>query len=153
MSLLTDPSMKVPPKRKGNPAVAFESALQVYPSMKVPPKRKGNGIQPRGEQPRVLPSMKVPPKRKGNLTNGKYQKFMEESLNESPSEKEGKCHSHSRGGPRRPRSLNESPSEKEGKYEIHDDRRRINSPSMKVPPKRKGNNKLVRRLFSREHPQ
>ena len=57
--------------------------------MKVPPKRKGNfGFKP-GEHYYSPPSMKVPPKRKGNLiyaigcTNN-------ETLNESPSEKEGK---------------------------------------------------------------
>ena len=60
-----------------------------------------------------FPSMKVPPKRKGN-PNGLAAWIADISLNESPSEKEGKCS---------PRvgtlcdvvSLNESPSEKEGK--------------------------------------
>ena len=58
--------------------------------MKVPPKRKGNS--------RVFPSlpyiysasMKVPPKRKGNLSDDLVREFHRESLNESPSEKEGK---------------------------------------------------------------
>ena len=61
-------------------------------------------------------------------------------LNESPSEKEGKS-------PSRPQnqaypqnsSLNESPSEKEGKCGILVDHRLPTLPSMKVPPKRKGN--------------
>ena len=38
-----DPSMKVPPKRKGN--VCFDdddTVARSLPSMKVPPKRKGN---------------------------------------------------------------------------------------------------------------
>ncbi len=35
--------------------------------------------------------------------------------------------------------LNESPSEKEGKFRFFDEFIRRNKPSMKVPPKRKGN--------------
>ena len=64
---IKDPSMKVPPKRKGNfPEMGTERAGGLLPSMKVPPKRKGNSEfvldAPVGDQP----------------------------LNESPSEKEGK---------------------------------------------------------------
>ena len=40
---------------------------RVHPSMKVPPKRKGNTGAPTTAQMTALPSMKVPPKRKGNL--------------------------------------------------------------------------------------
>ena len=60
-------------------------------------------------------SMKAPPKRKGNN------------------------HRHPRRNPRTPR-LNESPSEKEGKCQSSQVRRphRVNA-SMKAPPKRKGN--------------
>ena len=60
------------------------------------------------------PSMKVPPKRKGNwgFAQGFDCRFV--ALNESPSEKEGKC------------AVSQS---REGGY----------VPSMKVPPKRKGN--------------
>ena len=36
------PSMKVPPKRKGNPLVSVLLGVFLGPSMKVPPKRKGN---------------------------------------------------------------------------------------------------------------
>ena len=36
------PSMKVPPKRKGNQKDLITHGLQQQPSMKVPPKRKGN---------------------------------------------------------------------------------------------------------------
>ena len=36
-------------------------------------------------------------------------------------------------------TLNESPSEKEGKYRGAFGRITLNTPSMKVPPKRKGN--------------
>ena len=61
------------------------------------------------------------------------------SLNESPSEKEGKWSLLARP-PMRRVTLNESPSEKEGKCHsmtsMTDLRER---PSMKVPPKRKGN--------------
>ena len=61
------------------------------------------------------------------------------SLNESPSEKEGKCRGAA-GLLDPPRALNESPSEKEGKLGFlilfgH----AVRLPSMKVPPKRKGN--------------
>ena len=131
------PSMKVPPKRKGNYPCKRSSRHGKNPSMKVPPKRKGNTHRrrslasppPLNESPSEkegklaapsfawdtwsFPSMKVPPKRKGN-PNGLAAWIADISLNESPSEKEGKCS---------PRvgtlcdvvSLNESPSEKEGK--------------------------------------
>ena len=62
----------------------------------------------------ILASMKVPPKRKGNvqaivpIVQGAL------SLNESPSEKEGKSRGISRYQGRT-WGLNESPSEKEGK--------------------------------------
>ena len=63
---------------------------QREPSMKVPPKRKGN-IDSAVMVPVILePSMKVPPKRKGNKdpTHALVSGII--SLNESPSEKEGK---------------------------------------------------------------
>ena len=59
--------------------------------------------------------MKVPPKRKGNPIQIRANRFRNVSLNESPSEKEGKCVGHPSTG---------------GVYAF---------PSMKVPPKRKGN--------------
>ena len=40
-------------------------------------------------------------------------------------------------------ALNESPSEKEGKYHMPETPRRETLPSMKVPPKRKGNYSLA----------
>ena len=65
-ALKAKPSMKVPPKRKGNlGTVSFHVALR--PSMKVPPKRKGNDKAPHEVPVSNDPSMKVPPKRKGNL--------------------------------------------------------------------------------------
>ena len=59
------------------------------PSMKVPPKRKGNAKSFPLMTSWQLPSMKVPPKRKGNVLPALGQ-IAEGSLNESPSEKEGK---------------------------------------------------------------
>ena len=59
------------------------------------------------------PSMKVPPKRKGNMSGAKLSD--------------------------RPVSLNESPSEKEGKSPAEHPTAELFQPSMKVPPKRKGN--------------
>ena len=65
-----------------------------------------------------FPSMKVPPKRKGN----RYQNLLSYwifPLNESPSEKEGKCgDGGSAGDWHVPLPLNESPSEKEGKFRM-----------------------------------
>ena len=61
------------------------------------------------------------------------------TLNESPSEKEGKFRLGAVGGEYLP-PLNESPSEKEGKYSSGKiTNQRTTRPSMKVPPKRKGN--------------
>ena len=61
------------------------------------------------------PSMKVPPKRKGNPRRQMDTFDYTITLNESPSEKEGKfllipAATH------REEALNESPSEKEGKF-------------------------------------
>ena len=59
-------------------------------------------------------------------------------LNESPSEKEGKFLSTvTKSAPSR--ALNESPSEKEGKSAQLEEMKSKLAPSMKVPPKRKGN--------------
>ena len=59
--------------------------------------------------------MKVPPKRKGNLLAGlPVSPGFADTLNESPSEKEGKYATPAPYIPK-PKSLNESPSEKEGK--------------------------------------
>ena len=59
-------------------------------------------------------------------------------LNESPSEKEGKYWSHLLH-PISQVCLNESPSEKEGKWLLPCGFHLLDSASMKVPPKRKGN--------------
>ena len=82
--------------------------------MKVPPKRKGNHGGFAVAQTHNDPSMKVPPKRKGNAGSASCL-------------------------PRAARSLNESPSEKEGKSPFHPAAHFRFKPSMKVPPKRKGN--------------
>ena len=63
--------------------------------------------------------MKVPPKRKGNLSILNLVAYSPAALNESPSEKEGKC----------------------AMFRILVSARTC--PSMKVPPKRKGNANAV----------
>ena len=92
----------------------LSETLCLAPSMKVPPKRKGNAALPHIPCRRP-PSMKVPPKRKGNQTNPPAV-HQSRPLNESPSEKEGKCRAEARAG-KISAALNESPSEKEGKFE------------------------------------
>ena len=60
------PSIKAPPKRKGNLKLSAGHDRMARPSMKAPPKRKGNyGDVSARTSPRD-PSMKAPPKRKGN---------------------------------------------------------------------------------------
>ncbi len=110
-------SMKAPPKRKGNlrwlvracsanltlnesPSekegkYQCSSALQhgAAPSMKVPPKRKGNSRAGSAISRGTFPSMKVPPKRKGNFVCRMVTRSTS-TLNESPSEKEGKYQRH-----------------------------------------------------------
>ena len=60
--------------------------------------------------------MKVPPKRKGNESRAVWV-FIPRALNESPSEKEGKCDDIHRISDDFT-ALNESPSEKEGKSKV-----------------------------------
>ena len=65
--------------------------LQNKASMKVPPKRKGNlDDLVLVITVTLIASMKVPPKRKANTTTDKANIQNMASLNESPSEKEGK---------------------------------------------------------------
>ena len=82
--------------------------------------------------------MKVPPKRKGNSFSSFWWFAQPQTLNESPSEKEGKFYVF-RGGSVEVEALNESPSEKEGKFCKLAHAENCRAPSMKVPPKRKGN--------------
>ena len=91
------------------------SGASLFASMKVPPKRKGNETPGACWVWTGAASMKVPPKRKGNISRGYGAQRGNLSLNESPSQKEGK-------------SLTQC--------------RRVDelcAASMKVPPKRKGN--------------
>ena len=60
-------------------------------------------------------SMKALPKRKGNIHTQRCSRILVQSLNESPSQKEGKIGVGARHF-LRPAGLNESPSEKEGKF-------------------------------------
>ena len=83
------PSMKVPPKRKGNSADGLQNIL--LETLNESPSEKEGKF--RGLSFRLLPngpSMKVPPKRKGNLNVNRRGNTGLLTLNESPSEKEGK---------------------------------------------------------------
>ena len=107
--------------------------------MKVPPKRKGNLAVAVLHQAELGASMKVPPKRKGNAAAGRRTSSARPScLNESPSEKEGKSGSfvpliHTRSASMK------VPPKRKGNCGISTYRRRHRTASMKVPPKRKGN--------------
>ena len=153
--------MKALPKRKGNRHFAVQlHALrhclnespsqkegkwsradgQCFPiwSLNESPSQKEGKCPPRTGWVASPPaSMKALPKRKGNIQS-EPSRSRHHRLNESPSEKEGKLMSFC------VRlwtltSLNESPSEKEGKYSTNRRFSQIGQPSMKVPPKRKGN--------------
>ena len=124
--------------------------------MKVPPKRKGN-LHPRTPDPTCSPSLNESPSEKeGKSGNGLTVALTDVGLNESPSEKEGKSLSIICGRANH-QSLNESPSEKEGKCsEASPNLSRVWA-SMKVPPKRKGNtglpkSKLVVKICLNESP-
>ena len=83
-------------------------------------------------------SMKALPKRKGNRVTDFSRLPVFRSLNESPSQKEGKSGTVIPGladGT----CLNESPSQKEGKFPHRHRHRRRQRASMKALPKRKGN--------------
>ena len=90
-----------------------------FPSMKVPPKRKGNSAP--GSRCRLLPSLNESPSEKEgkSVCWVSRKRRISSSLNESPSEKEGKS-AAARKGHGGLRSLNESPSEKEGKSQQMD---------------------------------
>ena len=86
-------------------------------------------------------SMKALPKRKGNAQARGVTAPVENRLNESPSEKEGKYSTNLRHD-LDIASLNESPSEKEGKFcQIGAESTSPLIASMKALPKRKGNPK------------
>ena len=81
--------------------------------MKVPPKRKGNQ---RMRSSHILPVTlnESPSEKEGKLEKTLTARFALGALNESPSEKEGKSQPRSLSFARQ-MTLNESPSEKEGK--------------------------------------
>ena len=105
--------------------------------MKVPPKRKGNQQHhDHPQHPRRL--NESPSQKEGKSECERGSTYMLAGLNESPSQKEGKS------TPLYPAltswtRLNESPSQKEGKYLSLQNPPPFAKASMKVPPKRKGN--------------
>ena len=85
------PLNESPSEKEGKSLQIYVHALRQPPSMKVPPKRKGNQKTGRDHIVQLVrPSMKVPPKRKGKLLNALKADRDAKTLNESPSEKEGK---------------------------------------------------------------
>ena len=85
------PSMKVPPKRKGNLVVDDRRYDLPETLNESPSEKEGKSHRRIQHRRKQQPSMKVPPKRKGNLEPGRVeQRGQRGTLNESPSEKEGK---------------------------------------------------------------
>ena len=109
--------------------------------MKVPPKRKGN-VACCADSAETFSLNESPSQKEGKYRHGDEITTITGSLNESPSQKEGKLrriHNEENFNS----SLNESPSQKEGKYRVGAVRyREQHGASMKVPPKRKGNEGL-----------
>ena len=85
-----------------------------------------------------VPLNESPSEKEGKLCRRNCRRALRISLNESPSEKEGKWGADDDDRYFN-RSLNESPSEKEGKCALYAVCTHWVAPSMKVPPKRKGN--------------
>ena len=129
-----------PSEKEGKYPVNGSLCPETEASMKALPKRKGNYLQFVQAVYVVDASMKALPKRKGNAVKGFPFRGRFISLNESPSEKEGKFRRRVSAATPPPRCLNESPSEKEGKShsQVARDGVDINA-SMKALPKRKGN--------------
>ena len=109
------PSMKVPPKRKGNQRKCSRGGMRT-PTLNESPSEKEGKFPLRNHAPPInsAPSMKVPPKRKGNSEGWVPNPVWPHTLNESPSEKEGKSPAAVQSMLMM-QALNESPSEKEGK--------------------------------------
>ena len=84
--------------------------------------------------------MKVPPKRKGNYVTMQRAAILPQTLNESPSEKEGKSIFHLSEHPIRPPSMKVPPKRKGNKSPVPVGTGLL--PSMKVSPKRKGNRRI-----------
>ena len=85
------PLNESPSEKEGKLAIHPDGWAVLKPSMKVPPKRKGNPLGLTDFSDMKNPSMKVPPKRKGNPGESPEVFYYDYPLNESPSEKEGKC--------------------------------------------------------------
>ena len=84
-------SMKVPPKRKGNPTPPEWTANQAAGLNESPSEKEGKFAPPAPVPAGAIrASMKVPPKRKGNWGKNSACVCTPIRLNESPSEKEGK---------------------------------------------------------------
>ena len=81
-----------PSEKEGKLPALYAQNRSPPPSMKVPPKRKGNPRVVKFHAYYSRPSMKVPPKRKGNSGRSSASRHHQSPLNESPSEKEGKSH-------------------------------------------------------------
>ena len=60
------PLNESPSEKEGKSSFHAGCRVGNQPSMKVPPKRKGNKLPRVRNSPQEMPSMKVPPKRKGN---------------------------------------------------------------------------------------
>ena len=63
---VTEPSMKVPPKRKGNFGSEGAMRQSSHPLNESPSEKEGKSLTKTWAISRWRPSMKVPPKRKGN---------------------------------------------------------------------------------------
>ena len=128
------------PSEKEGKCLCYRAYPRWYrPSMKVPPKRKGNRASHTRCRWNPPPSMKVPPKRKGNQLGPKTKTDILKALNESPSEKEGKYITGRYFVRVVPPSMKVPPKRKgnfQGKRQTGGG---CFGPSMKVPPKRKGN--------------
>ena len=88
----------------------------INPSMKVPPKRKGNAFRLEDYLPSLWPLNESPSEKEGKFQQSLRQLLESFTLNESPSEKEGKSMKYRIHIANIADTLNESPSEKEGKY-------------------------------------
>ena len=72
-------------------ASASASARCINPSMKVPPKRKGNSKMGSKGSLRISPLNESPSEKEGKYQPKVLFQIFRQPLNESPSEKEGKC--------------------------------------------------------------
>ena len=115
VTLAAGPSMKVPPKRKGNMTVERRYAYPSFTLNESPSEKEGKCASV-GFLPDIYtPSMKVPPKRKGNTALRELSLI----VGTSPSMK--------------------VPPKRKGNNSTFQQPKAYGSPSMKVPPKRKGN--------------